>query len=393
MVMSLLTRPKKTVATVIIATDGSGDYNTDGVADDVEIQAAVDSLPATGGCIYIKEGTYNLANTILITTQNVTIVGCGRSTHIASPGITAIWITGQYSTIEKIHLVGDDTVTTYGIYILADYSIVKSCWIEDYQNGIYILGNVNNVLIIDNWCESNMWAIRNDGTFLGAYNIIANNFCFNNRWDGIRMENIYYSVIIGNMCYNNGDPPNTACGILLRECYGCDITGNSLVQNTLGGIGILATSRFINISGNYCYDNDNYGIYITADSYGCNLSGNFCNENGDVGIFIRGDRNNINGNFLYNQPIGIGIGQALPLVAGADYVNVNGNKTMNNVIGISVTGDYNSINGNNLSDTTGIEITGDTGENNNLIAGNMLQDCTTKIIDRGVNTQIFNNME
>ena len=40
------------------------DFLCDGTADDVEIQAAVDSLPSSGGMVVLSEGTFTLSATI-----------------------------------------------------------------------------------------------------------------------------------------------------------------------------------------------------------------------------------------------------------------------------------------------------------------------------------------
>lgn len=43
------------------------------------IQAAIDDLPATGGIVFIPEGTYSIASTININTQSVCLIGAGSS--------------------------------------------------------------------------------------------------------------------------------------------------------------------------------------------------------------------------------------------------------------------------------------------------------------------------
>ncbi len=56
------------------------DYVCDGIADQVEIQKAMDSLPSSGGMIELFEGTFNFSDDLEITKSNVTIKGAGRST-------------------------------------------------------------------------------------------------------------------------------------------------------------------------------------------------------------------------------------------------------------------------------------------------------------------------
>ena len=75
--------PTYRLATVVVAPVNSGytaDYYTDGTADNVEIQGAINALPAGGGRIVLTEGTYNIADKILINKSNVTIEGAGSAT-------------------------------------------------------------------------------------------------------------------------------------------------------------------------------------------------------------------------------------------------------------------------------------------------------------------------
>ncbi len=65
----------RVVATAVVATDGTGDFT--------DIPAAIASLPAGGGVVYIKEGLYIIAASIAITKANTSLIGDGKSTIIA----------------------------------------------------------------------------------------------------------------------------------------------------------------------------------------------------------------------------------------------------------------------------------------------------------------------
>ena len=61
--------PKSTVTKIVAASDtpeatSRADYECDGTADDVQIQAAIDALPAAGGRVFLLEGTYQISATI-----------------------------------------------------------------------------------------------------------------------------------------------------------------------------------------------------------------------------------------------------------------------------------------------------------------------------------------
>ena len=71
-------------ASVVIASKDSrnkqaADYVCDGVDDQVELQQAIDSLPA-GGLVELLEGTFHIAGQVEITANNITLAGMGRST-------------------------------------------------------------------------------------------------------------------------------------------------------------------------------------------------------------------------------------------------------------------------------------------------------------------------
>ena len=78
-------------ATIVVAASDSetpsADYVCDGTADEVEIQAALDDLPAGGGKVLLLEGTYNIADTIRFPAGSVWLVGCGPSTIINNQNV------------------------------------------------------------------------------------------------------------------------------------------------------------------------------------------------------------------------------------------------------------------------------------------------------------------
>jgi len=87
---------------------GSLDYTFDGVADNVQLQAALDALPATGGRIVIVSATtiqFANATTITRAIDNVAIMGTGAGTAFAGDGVTSPitaggnnWVLSGFST-------------------------------------------------------------------------------------------------------------------------------------------------------------------------------------------------------------------------------------------------------------------------------------------------------
>jgi len=86
-------------ATIVVASNGSlnknmADYVCDGVADDVEVQLALDALPAAGGTINLLDGPFTFAAQVLRALDNVTIKGQGLSTRITLDGVTPVFTAG-----------------------------------------------------------------------------------------------------------------------------------------------------------------------------------------------------------------------------------------------------------------------------------------------------------
>ncbi len=68
----------------------AANYVCDGRADDVEIQAAVDALPSSGGMVVLSEGTFSLDAQISKAGDNVCIAGAGPATRLNLDGSTAV---------------------------------------------------------------------------------------------------------------------------------------------------------------------------------------------------------------------------------------------------------------------------------------------------------------
>jgi len=113
-------------ATIVIAASNSSakskaqaDYVCDGINDEVEIQAAIYSLSATGGRILLLEGTYNVTN-VLCDVDDITLEGEGRSTvlklnNAANSSIISIGKAGESHsniTIKNVTLDGNSNEQT-----------------------------------------------------------------------------------------------------------------------------------------------------------------------------------------------------------------------------------------------------------------------------------------
>ena len=88
--------PSGMVAWASAVQDAGGNvYLCDGTADDVQIQAAVDALPVTGGKVVLSDGNYTLAATVSRAIDDITIMGMGRGTYLANDASTALISAGS----------------------------------------------------------------------------------------------------------------------------------------------------------------------------------------------------------------------------------------------------------------------------------------------------------
>jgi hypothetical protein len=96
----------KKYATFVIGNTGAGhtqndvDYLCNGTNDHTVINNAIAALPAGGGKIIIREGTYNLGGPIILNKKNVVLQGMGPSTVLnATKDITPATVGYNFGTI------------------------------------------------------------------------------------------------------------------------------------------------------------------------------------------------------------------------------------------------------------------------------------------------------
>ena len=331
MVMTLLTRAKKTVATVIVATDGTGDYNCDGTADNVEIQAAIDSVPATGGCIYIKEGTYNLDASITILNSNISIMGCGDSTLLR--GITPI--------ID----IGDGVATYVGIEI-------RNLRFDG-ENLVRTAINVNDRVVnlyMMNCTFENCWAsplIINGVNILHV--IITENF-FNDCIVGaIAISNIREMIFTDNIMH-------ASLGLFLTNCELCTVSSNESYLGVGNGIELDTCEKCI-VSNNHV---------VLAGSHGIELD--------DTNDSI------VEGNIIDSSNYGGGPFVGIAITGDSNYNTINGNQAIN-------------ISAISANQAWGIRIWSADADDNVITNNTCRANVSGAISDAGTNTQIFNNKE
>ena len=204
------------------------DYSADGTADEVQIQAAIAALPASGGMVALTEGVYNVDGSgnfnLDITASNLQLVGMG-------PGITTL----RASTKDR-HLIGNATAsqsylsisnmtldhdavtldTGLGWHVLRLHEVSR-VWIEDLEvsnsahHGIVGLPDTANEVNTE-WFLNNLYlrnigvagAVGGDGirTHFGSGNVVMTNIIV----DGVELHGIHlgnHRAVANNIVVRN----------------------------------------------------------------------------------------------------------------------------------------------------------------------------------------------
>jgi len=392
-----------TTARFVIGTSTSGwtsadcDYLCDGTADDVEINAAIIALPATGGEIVILDGTYNITAKINVTKDNVSIRGNGNATILKrmfdSPvtegvitltsrsgcKIANLQIDGNYTDNNGcgiyLYNSSNNTVTSntcnnngFGIYLYnsSDNAVTgNTCKYNSF--GIHLSSSNNNNTVTSNTCNNN----SNHGIYLSSSsnNTVTGNICNNNSNYGIRLFSSSNNAITGNTCNNNGS------GIYLYNSSDNAVTGNTCKYNSFG-IHLSASNNNNTVTSNTC-NNNNFGIYLYNLSNNNTVTSNTCNNNSNHGIYLSSSSNNtVTGNTCNNN------GSGIYLVSSSNNNTITGNTCIR---GTGTTGDY-------TIDQYTILLSG-TDNNYNLISSN---NCMGKAVVIGggtSNTEVNNKYQ
>jgi len=370
----------RTATYVVAASDSvhkfEADYFCDGTNDHVQIQAALDALPATGGEVFLLDGTYNIEVSIALDSYQ-TLRGCGENTIVTTTttALDIITATGGSGTEKVGILIADLRVDgTIGGAVNNDNGI-KWTYVDSSQiTNVWVIGNKEEGIyfdycdynrIVGNHVSGNTW----DGIYIynSTYNTITANIAENGGSEGIELYSSYFNIITGNICQGNGSN-----GINLY--YAEDNTvGDNVIQGS-AGVGLYLSEGYRNtITGNLIQGNTSDGIQ-SFGAFENVISNNIIRLNGDNGINLYwADNNSIIGNTVLE----------------------NSQTTTNTKDNIVIDdGDYNLIADNHVrrGDETnkpryGISILDSGSEGNKIIDNDLYDSGTTgKVYDEGTGT-------
>ena len=230
------------------ASKGRADYQCDGTADNVQIQAAIAALPTGGGKVVLSEGTFTLASTIQ-PGDDTTIMGVGTATIIT------------IADSSDIHgFQNEDTTDGNARIMLANFLYDGN---KANQSGTVFMTyfqRATDVTIRDvevQNCNSDGIHIR-----INSHRCIVENVrSHGNEENGVMFTQSDYCVVNNLIAYSNGGNGlmvGHADDSVLNDFQGTNIISYSNTQNGV----FVANAKNVKIQGE-AYDNGYSGLTIS----------------------------------------------------------------------------------------------------------------------------------
>jgi len=401
----------RTATKVVAASDASAaslalaDYFCDGTADEVQIQAAIDAMPSSGGSITLSEGTYTFGADANIDDDNIKIIGYGATIQASTDISYAFHITGDYDTLEGITFscnVGTNAIY-YPIYInTASHTTITYCIVTEVQTdpggtyGVAIhmhsgvtYADINHNYIADGGVQT-YGILSGYGGVANTQINVSNNFVKDMGYNGIGMysdtsyfvvdSNIvessghncisasasHYGTISNNVVYDATDGGESGIEVETNAAHGAFHTYNiSVIGNTIHNCNAGITLRDngsiydvydVTISGNNIYNVADALIRQHDEVYRLTIVGNVCQDAASHGLSFESlTYSTITSNTVSNV-IASGIvlnACSHNIVSNNIIYDVNNGLTANHGIRLLTTSTYNIITGNQIINTGG----------------------------------------
>jgi hypothetical protein len=187
----LSTHPTGRESTITVAASDSSpqskaqaDYVCNGIDDQVEIQAAIDALSASGGKVVLSEGTFNLSATITIDGDDIIFEGQQGTILSGGDSITPLYI-GSATTPRYRNFIRNMTITGGNPYLIHILGLNISA-----LEGLYLLGSAATTHLI--YAESmaqvvirkcHLYKFTDYGIYYGGGNCNSVENCYINQAD------------------------------------------------------------------------------------------------------------------------------------------------------------------------------------------------------------------
>lgn len=453
--------PKCHATKIVAASDTTNaesrsDYQCDGTDDDVEIQAAIDALPASGGRVVLLEGAFALGDTVIINgVDNFYLGGMGDATllrladglsvssaiHIVtadnillenfkidSNGLNQFAGSARNILLDQVQKVIISQVTlinakTHALEILSGGGvpcqdvIITGCTINEFDtddlsnDGISIGDEQFNVTIRS--CiisHTGLGAAARSGIEIedGAHDIAITGCIIHGMQNGVNMhvhgaEPAVYGVTVQSCTIYDA-----VCGIRLNGDVAAHIYGVTLSDNVChdNANGIQIIRARCTMIGNVIFSNTGYGVTIYQGNY-CTVSSAWVWDNSESGIALnQSDYAVVTDSVIFENTMrGIELQGA---VTGCNRCIISNNQIIDNDEGdansfpgiyVSEASHNNTIQGNNFyvtgagtRQTYGVSVI--VGATGNVIIDNQMTQGgrTGPLLDAGTGTVIRGNI-
>ncbi len=324
----------------------------DGTAEP-SIQNALNALPASGGTVFIPEGTYVITSALTLPAgrNNVTIQGAGRGTIIQSASTAANLL---YVDSGRTGIVVRDLFLRYSVAPTAGGQrgvhfqggidcVVTGCWFENCYYGVAAIGDatyaVRRLIVSGNQfvsCSYGVWFFGTNASYYVQRCKVSDNVMEMGGagWFGIMIEFANVTSITGNVVNDPG-----SYGIWNSLSVRTTVSGNSVSSSGSSGIR-NASSPYATISGNSIQDSGSDGIQNDSSS-DVAITGNAVYNSATSGIANSGAVVTISGNTVrIAGSFGVYSGSSRCVISSNTIESAAGDGIYNNW------GTYASISGN-----------------------------------------------
>lgn len=136
-------------ATIVVDPGGEGDVTT--------LAAAIAALPADGGYIYMREGTYTISAQQVLPNKNIVIIGSGIDSTVINFTGTGTFLSqandGVYFTIKNLKLDGGEINTAQKVFVATGEEVevyFESVEIEGFNHIVDDTGGTDNTFTFTN---------------------------------------------------------------------------------------------------------------------------------------------------------------------------------------------------------------------------------------------------
>lgn len=375
-----------TIATANTANQGGADYITNGVNDQVIINNAIAQVGAMGGgTVLLLEGTYNISDNILITQDNVTFSGVGwntvvklaDNTELQSAGLLRSAFHRSADNIAKTHFTNQHFTSMRLDGNKANQFTKQNAYgtFGTHEDSSFVDVRITNFPYYGFDPHENSWVGKPTSRLL-----IKDCLADNNGQDGITIDNLKDSWIVGNIADSNYRHGINICTDADTNLFVGNVTsyngGNGITIQP--GTELERTSDSNRLIGNISKFNQKAGIlaYLGQQNQ---IIGNAVTNNAEQGIRFRSATNStIDGNIISNNS------QSLHNKYDEIYLD-------NNAETFST---YNTISNNWIFSNTAIRSRyaiseRSTSEDFNTLSGNFMQGTVKGVRLQGANSKVL----